>query len=109
MLNIALLVRHQNFLHPKNGNLQEVSRESVHFYTKIAKPRRSRRNGPVLNESNGRMSAAGWNGDPQNIEMSDRIAGVEVAIGVLSASLLSPNTDAQVVTGKAESTPESRT
>ena len=55
------------------------------------------------------MSAAGWNGDPQNIEMSDRIAGVEVAIGVLSASLLSPNTDAQVVTGKAESTPESRT
>ena len=31
-LNIALLVRHQNFLHPKTGNLQEVSRESVHIY-----------------------------------------------------------------------------
>ena len=32
-LNIALLVRHENFLHPKTGKLQEVSRESVHIYT----------------------------------------------------------------------------
>jgi hypothetical protein len=31
-LNIALLVRHANFLHPKSGNLQEVSRESLHIY-----------------------------------------------------------------------------
>jgi hypothetical protein len=32
-LNIALLVRHENFLRPKTGNLLEVSRESVHIYT----------------------------------------------------------------------------
>ncbi len=31
-LNFALLVRHENFLRPKTGNLQEVSRESVHIY-----------------------------------------------------------------------------
>ena len=31
-LNIALLVRHENFLHPKSENLKEVSRESVHIY-----------------------------------------------------------------------------
>ena len=32
-LNVAFFVRHENFLHPKSGNLQEVSRESVHIYT----------------------------------------------------------------------------
>lgn len=31
-LNVAFVVRHENFLHPKSGNLQEVSRESVHIY-----------------------------------------------------------------------------
>ena len=32
-LNVAFFVRHDYFLHPKSGNLQEVSRESVHIYT----------------------------------------------------------------------------
>ena len=32
-LNVAFFVRHEYFLHPKSGNLQEVSRESVHIYT----------------------------------------------------------------------------
>lgn len=31
-LNVAFFVRHEYFLHPKLGNLQEVSRESVHIY-----------------------------------------------------------------------------
>ena len=31
-LNVAFFVRHEYFLHPKSGNLQEVSRESVHIY-----------------------------------------------------------------------------
>ncbi len=34
-LNIALFVCHRIFLHPKTGNLQEVSRVSVHIYTKL--------------------------------------------------------------------------
>ena len=34
-LNVAFVVRHEYFLHPKSGKLQEVSRESVHIYTKI--------------------------------------------------------------------------
>ena len=34
-LNVALVVRHENFLHPKSGKLQEVSRESVHIYTDV--------------------------------------------------------------------------
>ena len=33
-LDVSFFVRHENFLHPKLGNLQEVSRESVHIYTK---------------------------------------------------------------------------
>jgi len=33
-LNVAFFVRHEYFLHPKSGNLQEVSRESVHIYMK---------------------------------------------------------------------------
>ena len=33
-LNVAFFVRHEYFLHPKSGNLQEVSRESVHIYTR---------------------------------------------------------------------------
>ncbi len=32
-LNVAFFVRHEYFLHPKSGNLQEVSQESVHIYT----------------------------------------------------------------------------
>jgi len=32
-LNVAFFVRHEYFPHPKSGNLQEVSRESVHIYT----------------------------------------------------------------------------
>ena len=32
-LNVAFVVRHKYFLHPKSGNLQKVSRESVHIYT----------------------------------------------------------------------------
>ncbi|HDZ81307.1 MAG TPA: sigma-70 family RNA polymerase sigma factor [Roseobacter sp.] len=32
-LDVSFFVRHENFLHPKLGNLQEVSRESVHIYT----------------------------------------------------------------------------
>ena len=35
-LNVEFLVRHEYFLHPKSGNLQEVSRESVHIYTQPA-------------------------------------------------------------------------
>ncbi|MBU2867836.1 hypothetical protein, partial [Pacificibacter marinus] len=35
-LNVTFFVRHKNFLHPKLGNLQEVSRESVHIYRKGA-------------------------------------------------------------------------
>lgn len=35
MLNVAFFVRHENFLHPKLGNLQEVFRESVNIYTVI--------------------------------------------------------------------------
>ena len=31
-LDVPFFVRYQNFLHPKSGNLQEVSRESVHIY-----------------------------------------------------------------------------
>jgi hypothetical protein len=31
-LNVAFFVRHEYFLHPKSGNLQEVSQESVHIY-----------------------------------------------------------------------------
>ena len=31
-LNVAFFVRHEYVLHPKLGNLQEVSRESVHIY-----------------------------------------------------------------------------
>lgn len=32
-LDISFFVRHKNFFHPKMGNLQEVSQESVHFYS----------------------------------------------------------------------------
>ena len=32
-LNVAFVVRHEYFFHPKSGNLQEVSRESVHIYS----------------------------------------------------------------------------
>lgn len=32
-LNVAFVVRHENYLHPKSGNLKEVSRGSVHIYT----------------------------------------------------------------------------
>jgi hypothetical protein len=32
-LNVAFFVRHEYFLHPKSGNLQEVSQESLHIYT----------------------------------------------------------------------------
>ena len=35
-LNVAFFVRHEYFLHPKSGNLQEVPRESVHIYTQPA-------------------------------------------------------------------------
>jgi hypothetical protein len=31
-LNVAFFVRHEYFPHPKSGNLQEVSQESVHIY-----------------------------------------------------------------------------
>lgn len=31
-MNVAFFVRHENFLHPKSRNLQEVSREPVHIY-----------------------------------------------------------------------------
>jgi hypothetical protein len=34
-LNVAFFVRHEYFLHPKSGNLQEVSRESVHIYRTV--------------------------------------------------------------------------
>jgi len=32
-LNVAVLVRHEYFIHPKSENLQEVSQETVHIYT----------------------------------------------------------------------------
>ena len=31
-LNVAFFVRYEYFLHPKSGNLQEVSKEAVHIY-----------------------------------------------------------------------------
>ena len=31
-LNVAFSVRHEYFLHPKSGNLQKVSRETVRIY-----------------------------------------------------------------------------
>jgi hypothetical protein len=31
-LNVAFFVRHRYFLHPKSGNLQEVSQEPLHVY-----------------------------------------------------------------------------
>ena len=34
-LNVAFFVRHEYFLHPKSGKLQEVSRESVHIYMPV--------------------------------------------------------------------------
>jgi hypothetical protein len=34
-LNVAFFVRHEYFLHPKSGNLQEVSQESVHIYNSL--------------------------------------------------------------------------
>ncbi len=37
-LNVAFFVRHEIFLHPKSGNLQEVSRESVHIYNRLLTP-----------------------------------------------------------------------
>ena len=40
-LNVAFVVRHEYFLHPKSGKLQEVSRESVHIYTNGADVRQS--------------------------------------------------------------------
>ena len=35
-LNVEFFVRHQHFLHPKLGNLQEVSRGSVHIYNRCS-------------------------------------------------------------------------
>ena len=35
VLNVAFFVCHEYFLHPKSGNLQEVSRESVHIYLSL--------------------------------------------------------------------------
>ncbi|MDG1336179.1 MAG: hypothetical protein P8P53_09075, partial [Tateyamaria sp.] len=32
-LNVAFLVRHRYFLHPKSGNLSKVSQETVHIYS----------------------------------------------------------------------------
>lgn len=32
-LNVPFFIRHKNYLHPRLGNSQEVSRESVHIYT----------------------------------------------------------------------------
>ena len=37
-LNVAFVVRHGYFLHPKSGKLQEVSRGSVHIYTHNSAP-----------------------------------------------------------------------
>ena len=37
-LNVAFFVRYEYFLHPKSGNLQEVSQESVHIYMAQFKP-----------------------------------------------------------------------
>jgi hypothetical protein len=31
-LNVAFFVRHEYFLHPKSGNLQKVSQETVHIH-----------------------------------------------------------------------------
>ena len=31
-LDVPFFVRHENFLHLKSGNLQEVFREAVHIY-----------------------------------------------------------------------------
>ena len=41
-LNVAFFVRHEYFLHPKLGNLQEVSRESVHIYSSFVPPRKGK-------------------------------------------------------------------
>jgi len=37
-LNVAFFVRHEYFLHPKSGNLQEVSQESAHIYSSSLPP-----------------------------------------------------------------------
>lgn len=34
-LNVPFFVRHENFLHLRLGNLQEVSQGSVHIYTYV--------------------------------------------------------------------------
>ena len=36
-LNVAFFVRHEYFRIPKSGNLQQVSQETVHIYTKATK------------------------------------------------------------------------
>jgi hypothetical protein len=35
-LNVAFFVRHEYFLHPKSGNLQKVSQETVHIHNRRA-------------------------------------------------------------------------
>nr|WP_072792801.1 hypothetical protein [Cognatishimia maritima] len=35
-LDVSLFVPHENFFHPKLGNLQKVPRESVHIYTALS-------------------------------------------------------------------------
>ena len=42
-LNVAFFVRHDNFLHPELGKLQEVFRESVHIYSLTSVSHRARR------------------------------------------------------------------
>jgi hypothetical protein len=44
-LNVAFFVRHEYFLHPKSGNLQKVSQETVHIHRleqPVLRPKRRR-------------------------------------------------------------------
>lgn len=61
-LNVAFFVRHEYFLHPKPGNLQKVSRESVHIYKYKLK--------------NARTGGIGLNGWPQRLNAKAFVPGV---------------------------------
>ncbi len=56
-LDVSFFVCHENFLHPKLGNLQEVSRESVHIYTADRRSKK-RENEPFTATRDGKMNAS---------------------------------------------------
>ena len=56
-LNVEFFVRHQHFLHPKLGNLQEVSWESVHLYIQKWRSSEETKTKCVLNSAIGNTLA----------------------------------------------------